>query len=136
MEVTTDGRKQLIEANKIFKITYSINILPGLGEYQKDGVSYNEDTNLMGLLNASEELDIFGTKSVLELIQFKWEEYAMRHHMVGMILHFFYLAVFVIYVNIIYIKNTGTDAQKRSYVILLAIGCVYPQVYNIVRISK
>lgn len=51
MELTSDGRKTLIEASKIFKITYSINILPGLGEYHKNGVAFNETTNLMGLLN-------------------------------------------------------------------------------------
>ena len=56
--------------------------------------------------------------------------------MVGMLLHFFYLTILIIYINIIYIKNTGTAEQKQSYVILLAIGCVYPQLYNIVRISK
>jgi len=90
----------------------------------------------MGLLNATEELDIFGTKSVQELITFKWDSYALSHHLIGCFLHFFYLIILMIYINIIYIKNTGTKAEKKIYVVLLAVGVLYPQVYNLARIWK
>jgi hypothetical protein len=32
----------------------------------------------------------------------------------------------MIYINIIYIKDTGTDSEKKAYVGLLALGVLYP----------
>lgn len=90
----------------------------------------------MGLLNATEELDILGTKSVQELIDFKWDSYALSHHLIGCFLHFFYLIILMIYINIIYIKDTGTPDEKKAYVALLAVGILYPQLYNLARIAK
>lgn len=130
----------VIENSKIFKIKYSINILPGVGERiveSADGKEHiNEDVGLMGLLNGTEELEIFDTKSVQELIEFKWDSYALTHHLIGCFLHFFYLIILMIYINIIYIKNTGTPDEKKAYVALLAVGVLYPQYYNIARIFK
>ena len=88
----------------------------------------------MGLLNGTDELDIFDTIAVQELISFKWDSYALTHHLVGCFFHFFYLAILIIYINIIYIKDTGTVEDKITYVILLAIGIIYPLSYNIARI--
>lgn len=124
----------MIEASKIFKITYSINILPGIGECVIDSDPktgepkqiLNEEVNMMGLLKDSDELEMFDSKSIIELIEFKWTAYCFEHHAIGCILHMFYLAILIIYVNIIYIKNTGTDSEKAIYVILLAIGIAYP----------
>jgi len=80
----------------------------------------------MELLSTSEELDIFGTTSLQKLIEFKWEAYALNHHMLGCFFHFFYLIILVIYINIIYIKDEGTDAEKQVYVVLLGVGILYP----------
>jgi|TARA_B110000285_G_scaffold78424_1_gene90299 hypothetical protein len=90
----------------------------------------------MGLLNATEELDVFGTKSVQELITFKWDSYALSHHLIGCFLHFFYLIILMIYINIIYIDGTGDKKDQQVYVALLAVGVLYPQVYNLARIAK
>jgi hypothetical protein len=90
----------------------------------------------MGLLNGTDELDIFDTIAVQELIEFKWDSYALTHHLVGCFFHFFYLAILIIYINLIYIKDTGTPEEKVVYVSLLAIGTIYPQCYNIGRIIK
>lgn len=121
----------MIENNKIFKIKYSVNLLPGIGEsiqFDKNGRKHylNADVNLMGLLNGTDELDIFDTIAVQELIAFKWDSYALTHHLVGCFFHFFYLAILIIYINIIYIKDIGTPSEKVIYVILLAIGTLYP----------
>lgn len=83
--------------------------MPGVGEKwidkDEDGQKrvINSDVDLMGLLNKTEELTIFDTKSVQELIEFKWDSYALSHHLVGCFLHFFYLIILMIYINIIYI---------------------------------
>jgi hypothetical protein len=61
----------VIENSKIFKIKYSINILPGIGERVIDEgengkkTFINSDVGLMGLLaGATEELEIFDTESI------------------------------------------------------------------------
>jgi hypothetical protein len=90
----------------------------------------------MELLATTEELDIFGTTSIQQLIEFKWVAYAMFHHLIGCFFHFFYLIILVVYINIIYIKDTGTPEEKQTYVILLGVGILYPQLYNISRILK
>ena len=54
----------------MYKITYSINILPQIGEYIKDSEDdghkeyINSENNLMGLINETEELEIFGAKTI------------------------------------------------------------------------
>lgn len=90
----------------------------------------------MGLLNGTEELSIFDTQSVQQLIEFKWDSYGLNHHLIGCGLHFFYLIILMIYINIIYINNKGTPEEKKAYVILLAVGILYPQYYNLARIFK
>ena len=70
-----EANGEVIDVSKVFKIKYSVNILPGVGEYiiDKDpenkenpgGKSmFNLDTNLLGLISETEELEIFGTKTI------------------------------------------------------------------------
>ena len=65
------------ETSKVFKIKYSLNLLPAIGYYIKNDpkngkIVCNEDVNLMSLTIDSDELDIFETDIVLQLIEFKW----------------------------------------------------------------
>lgn len=59
-----------IDSSKVYKITYSINILPQIGEFiRKDLDSgqvefVNSDCNLMGLINETEELEIFESGTI------------------------------------------------------------------------
>lgn len=69
----------------------------------------NTDASLMGLISGTEELEIYGAQTIQELIQFKWENYAFKHHVVGCTAHLFYMLILIIYTNLIYIKNEGTD---------------------------
>lgn len=64
------------------------------------------------------------------MIAFKWEAYAKKHHLVGCFMHLFYMIILIIYVNIIYIKNTGTDQEKQIYTGLLLVGIAYPALYD------
>ena len=54
---------------KVFKIKYNLNILGSVSE--KNG-------QLMEAIAASEELSIFTTDLVMDLIDFKWERFAFR----------------------------------------------------------
>jgi hypothetical protein len=45
-------------------------------------------------------------------------------------MHLFYVIILIIYINIIYIKDAGTDQQKQIYSALLAVGIFYPAIYD------
>ena len=85
----------------------------------------------MGLLNEIEELEVFETKTIKELIEFKWTNYGKKHHIIGTCFHFFYILLMVVYINYVYILNIGTTDDQKLYSALLGIGVVYPCCYNI-----
>ena len=124
---------------KVYKIKYSVNLIPIIGPYiipenketgqEKEFI--NDDVELMNTITASEELDIFETESIQQLIEFKWQTYAMKHHVFGCVMHFFYLTMLVIYTHVIYINNSGDESSRKLYTILLAIGILYPAGYDI-----
>jgi len=97
-----ENKAKNIDSSKIYKIKYSINLLPQIGTHiekfyfnlSKDGsedqstdLLKNEGVSFMGLIAHSDELDIFNTKSLIDLIEFKWNQYGMRHHFVGCMMH-------------------------------------------------
>ena len=133
-----EGGAAAIDTSKVYKIKYSVNILPGIGEHIVDQdpsnggekTAYNTDVNFMGLLNESEELEIYDTTTIQELIEFKWERYARTHHVVGCFMHILYICTLVVYINIVYINNAGTEDEKRIYTFLLAVGILYPALYD------
>jgi hypothetical protein len=77
--------KDSIDSSKIFKIKYSINLLPQIGTHiqlEEGGEPgfeiktkrlMNQDVPFMKIVSASEELDIFNTVALSDLIEFKWD---------------------------------------------------------------
>jgi hypothetical protein len=67
-----DGPPAPIDTSKVYKIKYSVNILPGIGLYVVDKdienenkkTFYNTNVTFMGLLNSSEELEIYDTSTI------------------------------------------------------------------------
>ena len=91
----------------------------------------NEDVGFMGLLSEQEEeLEIFETVSIQQLIQFKWEMYARRHHLLGCIMHLVYVQCLINYTNLVYILNEGSKDDQVLYAYLLAGGIFYPAIYD------
>ena len=89
-----------LDNSKVYKIKYSINLLPQVGYFVDDnGEHCNEDVSLMSLAAESEEIEIFTTDSLNNLIEFKWVSYGKRHHTIGCVMHFVYTFVFILYVS-------------------------------------
>jgi hypothetical protein len=65
----------------------------------------NEEESLMLMCSNSDELDLFCSNAICDVINFKWDEFALKIHMVGCFFHFFYMTILIIYINAIYIKN-------------------------------
>lgn len=72
VESNTLGRKKpnfggFKEIQIVNKIKYTLNILPSMSEKM---------ATLMEGLGETEELEVFDTKSVMDMIDFKWRKYA------------------------------------------------------------
>lgn len=112
----------------------------------------NQDSDLMSIIATSEELEIFNCPSLQNLIQFKWDEYGMRHHLIGCLMQLLQICILIFYVDYIYINNqincrlerhdnpggeidydTATYAcGENVYAFILLGGIVYPLVYEII----
>ena len=136
-----------IETNKIYKIKYELNVLPCIGTYVIDSNGRKElkngDVNFMGAISQTDELDIFNTETLKMLIDFKWQEYGMRHHLVGSLMQFLQIIILCLYVDTIYIHNQlcsghGDDitCEDNVYAFVLLGGVVYPLVYELIHCCK
>lgn len=63
-----DHHHQKIDNSKIYKIKYSVNLLPLIGEYivkTEEGMQfYNTDVAFMQMLNQSDELEVYSTDTI------------------------------------------------------------------------
>jgi hypothetical protein len=57
------------------------------GEGQRVKRLRNQEVPFMKIIAGSEELDIFNTVSLSDLIEFKWGEFGMMVHLVGCMMH-------------------------------------------------
>lgn len=80
---------------KYYKIKYSINILPSILQ--------NEEKSLMDCLGKTPELQIFETKVVSDLLDYKWNGTSGLVHKIGAATHVCYLIVFSFFVNEMYV---------------------------------
>ena len=79
----------------MFKIKYQLNILPSVSE---------EDGQLMGAIQDSDELEIFETELVKDLIDYKWQRFAQKQHMFAACIHITYVICLIVYINKIFLK--------------------------------
>lgn len=99
------------DSTKIRKIKYSINLMLQCGMYikeNKNGPSeiFNPDISLMNLFADTEELEMFDTDTIQNIIEYKWTMYGRQHHFLGMAMHMFYTMMLTVYVNEAYLKET------------------------------
>ena len=91
----------VFDKQKIYKIKYSINLLAQIDmhiiENKDKKFAVNEGVSLMSLAGESEQLSIFDTESLNQVIQFKWINYGKSHHVFGCIMHFLYTLLLVVY---------------------------------------
>ena len=74
--INSGGSSTSTDSSKIYKIKYQINILPGIGVHHRGSdVLLNKDIDWMNILQNSQEIDMFKSKSILPFIKFKWEMY-------------------------------------------------------------
>lgn len=80
--------------HKVFKIKYKANILPMVCE---------DNGRLTNAIAESEELAIFQTELVKDLIDYKWQVFALRQHTIGLVFHLTYVLALLYYINITFL---------------------------------
>jgi len=131
--------KENVDNSKVYKIKYSINLLPQVGYFvDNDGEHCNEDVSIMSLAADSEEIEIFTTASLNNLIEFKWVSYGKRHHLLGCLMHFIYTFVFILYVSqaCLYDDEDENKTTQKIYAILLLVGILYPAAYDCTQLIR
>jgi hypothetical protein len=89
---------------------------------------YNPEKSIMHDCFNSDEIEIFETKNFQDLILFKWKQFARTLHLVGCLMHFFYIAVISSYVYAVYVlyDMSWSDILEK----LLILSIIYPSVYD------
>lgn len=79
-----------------------------------------------------EEIDVFHTKVVQDIVNFWWYSFAKRTATIGFINHCFFVLILNIYVYQAYMKPRDLEALT-PLIVCLIISIVYPAVYETVQ---
>lgn len=118
------------EEEKVYKIKYSLNILPSLN----DGC----EGDLMEAIIGTDENEIFISEAVMDMVDYKWDTYAFKTHMIGAVFHLIYSGCLIAYIDHTFLVEPTHDAIgtiqppkcniKYMYILF---GClVYPTFYD------
>jgi hypothetical protein len=94
----------------------------------------NEGTFLMELWVEAEELEIFSSETVIDLLEFKWAEFGRNFHLFGCVMHFMYMTLLFVYIDQIYV-NFNLSLQLYFNLGLL-VGLIYPMFYEAYQIYR
>jgi len=97
-----------------------------------------DNGQLMNAIAGSEELEIFKTDLIKDLIDYKWNTYAQAQHRFGAIVHMTYVVVLMYYISKIFLQESKYDAQgirinpdPDNFLLVIIMGClVYPLLYD------
>jgi hypothetical protein len=81
-----------------YKIKYTICMLPSL-------VDSESGMSIMDVLSQTSQYEVFSTVPIQNIIEYKWNAYSFKFHILFAIIHSVYLGVFVNYINEVYLQN-------------------------------
>lgn len=115
--------------NRYLKIKYACNLLCAMSE---------EDGKLIDALCDTRELTLFETCLVRDLIDFRWDKFALTAHRVGMRIHITQMVVTTFYVRSAYLGYTYGYGEAIKYGIqaLVFVLLIYPCVYDAGQLHK
>lgn len=110
-----DEGGEKLDTSAIHKIEYSVNLLPMVAHTMETNKNdkYSKflnqiekiEVDLMYLISQCEEVPLFKTKPVMDLIDYQWNETGFNFHSVGLINFLAYLLILIIYIYQIYIHD-------------------------------
>lgn len=138
--MSTEDQENL---GKVYKIKYAVNLLPAIGTYYKKEYNPitnttkkfidNTEINLLEICCESDEIQMFSTKTMHELIQYKWDKISFNFHLIGCLIHFLYVLALFWYSNHIYLQPIKSEHNLSLY--LLAF-IAYPLGYEVVQMCQ
>lgn len=97
-----------LDTSDLHKIQYSVNLLPfvahGMDSEIKDKYSQylnkieKIDTDMMMLIANSEEVAIFNSDPIIDLINYQWGVTGFNFHLVGFVNFFLYMIMLAVYI--------------------------------------
>ena len=105
----------------------------------------------MSTVAGMDELEVFNTEAMTDIIDFKWDKYGMRTHLVGCMIHLAQIGILIFYIDFIYINNQlqtfkettvdgkvveETDIESNPYAIILLGGILYPFCYECIQLWR
>lgn len=88
---------------KVYKIRYNLNLLTSMSE---------EDGTIMDAVASSEELPIFETEMIMDMIDYKWRTYARRQHLIGGFFHLCYIFLLLEYIRRTFLEEQAVEADN------------------------
>ena len=88
----------------------------------------------MTLCSNTDELEIFETATLQEVIDYKWKKYGKKWHLAGCLMHFIYISVITVYVNKVFVEQDIED--KNYYLTIMSLGIIYPLVYDSIQLKR
>jgi len=89
-----------------------------------------EDGKLIDAIAKSDELDIFQTDLVVDLIDWRWTRFAKRVHLRGFYFHVAYIIGLFIFVGQTYLDYEFYGMPKIVSYLILGILLLYPLMYD------
>lgn len=157
-----EDETQAVDSSKIYKMNYSINLLPYVCPHLEMRVNsngilketwVNSKYDVLELLKESKEYDIFKSKAVLDLIKFKWINFGFHFHLIGFANHFLLLTLLIIYDVKVYLNDglyqyvdnptmpkgkerVRIDPHGNDFAYILLIGIAYQLVYVLFQMKR
>lgn len=110
-------------------------------------ITVNPTTCIMALCSNCDNLEVFNSDAITELIQFKWTEFGQSHHMIGLFFHACQMIMLMIYIQYVYIDDffeiykPGGEPNDIShpqsiFACILLICLTYPTFYEVMRMRN
>lgn len=71
-----------------------------------------EDGDIVTAVAESEEVELFLTDTVMDMIDFKWERFASKIHYIGMIIHIIYCVYLLLYIKLTFVDPDPMEPDK------------------------
>lgn len=83
MDHANQEDKENLKEDKVYKISYLVNMLPALGEHvqtRQDGSKHflHEDVSVLQMCIDSGQLGLFELGPLQQLIQYRWDQFALK----------------------------------------------------------
>ena len=91
----------------------------------------------MSHFSTSEDLPIFLTEPIQQLIEFKWNTFAKAIHYTNAVFHLIQILLIMIFIAFAYLgSQTQVDQLINFLIALLFIGIIYPFFYQVLMLYK